>query len=127
MKIIPVAAVLAAFAILPVSEAMAVDGKKAFAKRCKSCHDINFEKHRTGPNLAGIMGRKAGTTDFKKYKALKDVDFVWDDANMDGWIADSKKFQKANKGMFAKKNTTMSVKVKKAEERAAIIEYLKTK
>ena len=122
MKIIPVAAILAAFAIMPVSEAMAVDGEKTFKKRCKQCHDPAFKKHMTGPNLAGIYGAKAGMQDdFKRYNKknpLKDSGLVWDDATLDKWMENPKKLLKG---------TNMVVKVKKAKERAAIIEYLKTK
>ncbi|MBF0251285.1 MAG: c-type cytochrome [Alphaproteobacteria bacterium] len=128
MKSIRIAAVLAAFAILPATQATANDdGQKAFEKRCKACHDVKFEKHKVGPNLAGIMGRAAGTTDFKKYKALEGVSFTWDETNMDGWITDAKTYQKDHADMFSGKPTTMNVKVKDAAERASIIEYLKSK
>ena len=60
--------------------------------KCKACH--SFEqggKHKTGPNLFGIMGSKAGSTDFGKYSdSLKDGHWTWNDANMKAWVCDSK-------------------------------------
>ena len=92
------------------------DGAKLFKKKCKSCHKM--DKHAVGPMLKGVVGRQAGTTDFKKYKALKGSDIMWTDENLDGWLKNPKK--------FIGKRTTMSAKIKKEKDRAAIIEYLKS-
>ena len=70
-------------------------GEKVF-KKCKACHSVDKGKHKIGPSLAGIMGRKAGTTSFKKYKALKGADFKWDDDNISDWIENQKDFLKEN-------------------------------
>lgn len=92
------------------------DGEKLFKRKCATCHKM--EKHGIGPMLKGIFGRQAGGTDYAKYKALKGADFTWDEAKMDAWIANPKK--------FIGKSTSMAGKIKKAEDRAAIIEYLKS-
>ena len=91
-------------------------GKKTFKRKCGACHEM--EKHKAGPMLKGIIGRKAGDTDFSKYKTLKGADFTWDETNLDEWIADPKK--------FIGKTTPMTAKVKKEKDRRAIIEYLKS-
>lgn len=108
---------LAAFAAtVAVSPALAdADGAKLFKRKCASCHD--FDKHKTGPMLKGVFGRKAGSTDFPKYRALKGADFVWDETNMSEWIANPKK--------FIGKATSMAGKIKKEKDRDAIIEFLK--
>ena len=98
-------------------------GKKVF-KKCKACHTLDAGKHKIGPSLAGIIGRKAGTADgFTKYKALKGADFVWDDDNIAEWIIDQKKFLKG-KGLPTK--TSMKVKIKKEKDRKILLAYLKS-
>lgn len=116
MKSIRIVAALACFAFLPTTT-LAADGTKLFKKNCKKCHTMEPGKHTIGPSLAGIVGKQAGKQDFKKYVALKDSDIVWTEENLDAWIEDPKK--------FIGKRTTMVVKVKKEEQREAIIEYLK--
>jgi cytochrome c len=93
------------------------EGQKLFKKRCGSCHSTEAGKHKNGPSLAGIIGRKAGSTDFAKYKGLKGSDVVWDEQNMDQFLANPKKFVGAK---------TMAYKLKKEDQRAVIIAYLKT-
>lgn len=92
-------------------------GKKLFKKKCGTCH--KFDKHALGPNLKGVIGRKAGSTDYKKYKGLKGADFVWNEENLSEWIKDPKK--------FIGKKTAMAGRIKKEADRVAIIEYLKSK
>lgn len=95
----------------------AQSGAKLYKKRCGSCHSTDAGKHKNGPSLAGIIGRQAGSTDFKKYKGLKGSDVVWNAENIDQFLANPKKFVGAK---------TMPYKLKKVNERADIIDYLKT-
>lgn len=92
-------------------------GAGVFKKRCGACHSIEAGKNKSGPSLAGIIGRQAGTTDFAKYKGLKGSKIVWDEENLDKFLANPKKFVGAK---------TMVYKLKKEDERANVIEYLKT-
>lgn len=94
-------------------------GAALFKKKCSTCHALEPGKHKVGPSLAGILGRKAGSTDFPKYRALKDADFTWDKTNIAAWISDPKK--------FIGKPTAMTVKIKVEKDRQAIIEYLSEK
>ena len=91
-------------------------GAALFKKKCSTCHSLEPGKNKVGPSLSGIIGRKAGSSDFPKYRALKDADFVWDKTNIAAWIADPKK--------FIGKPTAMTVKIKNEKDRQAIIEYL---
>ena len=104
------------------------DAKKGaafFKKKCKLCHTVKSGgKHKVGPNLFGVIGRQAGTTDFKKYEAQKGSEVVWDDAALDAWLTDPKKW--AAKNGTEKKKTKMTAKTKKAADRANVIAYLKT-
>ena len=97
-------------------------GKKVFGK-CKACHSVQAGKNKIGPSLAGVMGRKAGTAPgYKKYKGLKGADWSWDDATMDAYLTDPKKFTKEKTG----KKSAMNLKTKKKSQRENLIAYLKT-
>lgn len=58
------------------------------ARDCMACHSFAPGHHMTGPSLAGIWGRKAGTAaGFARYsEALKHSGLVWDKRNLDAWL-----------------------------------------
>ena len=100
----------------------AVRGKKVFNK-CKACHSIKVGKHKIGPSLAGVIGRKAGTAKgFKRYKGLKGADWVWDEATLDEYLTNPKLFVKSRN----KRKSSMILKLKKKRDRDNVIAYLKT-
>ena len=95
-------------------------GEKVF-KKCKACHTIKKRRqNKKGPNLAGIIGRKAGEgAGFKKYsKAMKASGIVWSEATLDEFLAKPRKMVKKTKMGFAG--------LKKASQRADVIAYLKS-
>jgi cytochrome c len=95
----------------------AANGEKVF-KKCKACHSLEAGKNKVGPSLAGIVGAKAGSVEGYKYsKAMAGSDVVWDDANLDAYLTKPKDFMKGTKMSFAG--------LKKEEDRADVIEYLK--
>ena len=98
----------------------AAKGKKLFTK-CKACHNAEKPQNKVGPHLVGIVGRKAASADgYKKYsKDLKEAGIVWDEANLDKWLANPKGMYPGTKMIYPG--------LKKAEDRADLIEYLKTK
>jgi len=127
MKTLQIAAALLCISLLPNTASAAAKAASTpegfFKKYCGTCHSLEAGKNKGGPSLAGIFGKKAGTVEgFKKYKGLKGADFVWTPENMDAFITDPKKFVKAN---TPNKKSGMMSKVKKAEVRATIIEYMK--
>ena len=103
------------------SNAMAGDaalGEKVF-KKCKACHVVDKEKHKTGPHLVNIIGRTAGSAEgYKKYsKAMKNSGIVWDEETLDGYLEKPKKYLKGTRMAFAG--------LRKEADRANVIAYLK--
>jgi cytochrome c len=78
-----------------------VEGARLF-RACAACHSLKPGQHRTGPSLAGVFGRKAGTAEgFRRYSpALKAAEVVWDEATLDPWIADPQAFLPGNRMVF---------------------------
>ena len=89
--------------------------KELFDKRCGGCHALDRDKE--GPQLHGVFGRKAGSvTSFQYSDALKKSEIVWTEETLDRWLTDTDKLVP---------NNDMTFHVEKAEERRAIIAYLK--
>ena len=59
------------------------------AQTCMACHSFTPGQHLTGPSLADILGRKAGTAQgFGRYsQALQRSGIVWDPRELDAWLA----------------------------------------
>ena len=93
-------------------------GEKVF-KKCKACHYVDQEKHRTGPHLVDLFGRAAGSLeDFKRYsEAMKASGIVWDEETLDGYLEAPRKYVKGGTMAFAG--------LRKEEDRANVIAYLK--
>ena len=97
----------------------AAKGEKVF-KKCKACHVVDAEKHKTGPHLVNIMGRAAGSADgYKKYsKAMKSSGIVWNEETLDGYLEKPKAYVEGTRMIFAG--------LRKEEDRANVIAYLKS-
>jgi len=59
-----------------------------FYMQCKTCHDLEAGlPHKVGPNLNGILGRKAGAAaGFKYSDVLVKSGVVWSRETLDAWI-----------------------------------------
>jgi cytochrome c len=95
-----------------------VKGRRLFAQ-CGSCHTIVAgESARIGPNLHGLIGRKAGSVPGFEYSdAMKNSGIVWDERVLDEYLKQPSARVPANKMVFAG--------VPKDQDRADIIAYLK--
>ncbi|MGB3247271.1 MAG: c-type cytochrome [Sulfitobacter sp.] len=127
----PVAAVTAAETTIEetpvVAEAvfdveLAAAGEKVFRK-CKACHQIGEgAKNRSGPILTGVVGNPAGAVEgFKYSNALKDAagdGLIWSPEELAAFLAKPKAYLKGTKMSFAG--------LRKEDDQAAIIEYLKS-
>ena len=121
LKIIPTialavgSALLAAFAAVGSAKRDAVAGRSAFEKRCTACHALDHEK--TGPRLAGVVGRKAGAVPAFPYSdAVKKSAVVWNEGVLDKWLTDPE---------TVIPDTDMPFRLDNPVERAAIIAFLK--
>ena len=94
------------------------EGERIFRSTCGICHTVQPGQNRVGPSLAGIVGRKAGTASGFNYSEVnKNSDIVWDEAQLDSYLADPKQFMRGNRMMYAG--------MKDAERRKALIAYLR--
>lgn len=79
----------AALAALPApyNQANLENGESRFAL-CRSCHTITEGgPDMTGPNLFGVMGRRAGTKPgFNYSEAVRNAGFVWDGPHLNTWL-----------------------------------------
>jgi cytochrome c len=107
-----------------LAEGDATKGKAAFAK-CGICHQVGpGAKTLVGPELNGIVGRKAASVADYPYSAgikkLGADGWVWTEENIDKWITDPKALIPDSPMALA------FAGVPDAGERADIIAYLKT-
>lgn len=90
-------------------------GENLFDRRCGGCHALDRDKE--GPRLGGVYGRRAGSVESFEYsRALSESGITWNDATLEAWLSDTGKLVPGNE---------MDFRVEKAEERRAIIGFLK--
>ena len=86
---------------------------------CMACHSVKAGEHSTGPSLANLWNRKAGTAEgFSNYSSvLREANIEWNQDSLDKWLRAPQKFIPG---------TTMNFQgVTDEQERADIIAYLK--
>ena len=97
-------------------------GKKVF-KKCSACHQVgDGAKNKTGPHLNGLFGRTFGSVDGFGYssvfKQANEEGRIWDQAELDAFLAKPKAYMKGTKMSFAG--------LKDEQDRNAIAAYLAT-
>jgi cytochrome c len=92
---------------------------KQVARKCGACH--SFEAggpNKVGPNLAGVVGADIASKDFPYSDALKGKEGAWTHENLDAFLTNPRGWAPGTKMTFPG--------LKKPEERAAVIAYLRT-
>ncbi len=118
------------------AEGDASRGQQGF-RACAPCHSLEVDRNMTGPSLAGLWGRKAGSLpSFERYSdALKSSGIIWEDRSLDGWLTDPQRMVpdndmpfdgikdahvRADLMAFLKEATRPGASVKMAEERGGM-------
>jgi cytochrome c len=93
-------------------------GVQAFGA-CAACHSLKPGEHLTGPSLANVYGRKAGTVQgFQRYSdAVRKSGVTWNDQSLDAWLR--------NPAAFIPGNLMIFNGVPDGQARADLIAYLK--
>ncbi|WP_235536452.1 MULTISPECIES: c-type cytochrome [unclassified Sphingomonas] len=121
--IVGIAMLLTGLAALPAPAAAAAgnaaNGATIF-KRCAVCHSVEPGKRAgMGPNLSGVIGRKAGTSDFAYSPAMKAAAVKWSPAALDTFLTRPAAMIKGSRMAFAG--------LPNQQDRADVIAYLATR
>ena len=126
-KLALVASSLAFLSAAPALAGDAAKGEKLF-KRCAACHSLEAGINKVGPSLADSVGRECGTVEGYKYgsgyQAACEKGFVADEAFLTDYLRDPS--AKLSEIAGSKQRSKMAFKLKKDEDIADIIEFLKT-
>jgi cytochrome c len=96
-----------------------VAGEKIFGQ-CKTCHVAEAGVNRVGPSLWGVVGRTAGSIEgFKYSKANKNSGLVWTEEQLFTYLEAPQRTVPGTIMAFAG--------LKKPQDRADVIAFLKTK
>ena len=97
-------------------------GEQVF-KKCMACHAVNDKANKVGPHLVDIVGRPVASVEGYTYsadmKAYAAATAVWDEVALLAYIENPKAVVAKTKMAFAG--------LKKEDERANLIAFLKTK
>lgn len=96
-------------------------GQALFKKFCLQCHSTVAAEgqSKTGPNLAGLLGRVAGTGEGYTYSAANlKSGITWNEESLDTYLINPKKMIPGTKMVYAG--------MKKEKERQDLIAYLAT-
>ena len=101
--------------VLAITSVYAASPQENFNASCAHCH--SFKENTVGPQLCGVIGRKAGTVaGFEYSKGMKASGITWNAAKLDAFLASP---------WEAVEGTTMEYDgFSGSQERKALIDYL---
>ena len=111
---------LSVFVSLPAYAGGDAAAGAAVFKRCAICHSVDpGKKTAMGPNLSGVVGRKAGTGEFNYSPAMKGSGIVWTPDTLDAFLLKPAATVKGTRMAFAG--------LPQPNDRANVIAYLATR
>jgi cytochrome c len=119
-RIVLAAAAMLALALPAHADGDAENGEQIF-KKCRACHAVGEgATAKVGPELNGVIGRTAGTSEGYKYStAMVEAGqggLVWTEETVSEYLANPREYMPKNKMAFPG--------LKTEEERADVIAYL---
>jgi len=104
---------------LPTLAAGDPDRGKSVFNACSACHSLEPNRSMTGPSLADLWNRKAGSlASFPRYSsALKSSGVVWNDKTLDDWVKDPQHLIPGNEMPFEG--------IRSDQQRADLLAFLK--
>jgi cytochrome c len=113
---------LAALAFVALTSPVAAEpgnaacGERVF-RACAPCHSLEPNRHMTGPSLAELRNRTAGSVaSFMRYSpAVKASGIIWEDTTLDEWIKEPQHFIPGNTMTFPG--------IKEAQPRADLLAF----
>lgn len=117
-RLFPLCVLVLAVVATPAASQDVAAGASLFKMRCQTCHGIAAgRKNPMGPNLAAVIGRKAGTGDFAYSEAMKKSGLSWTPALIEKYLAAPAKVVPGGK---------MVINVADPKQRADIVAFLQS-
>jgi cytochrome c len=118
LSVLTLSALVLATAAGPALAQDVAAGAATFKSRCQACHTAApGQPPGMGPNLFGLVGRKAASTQFNYSAALKASGLTWSKATLDTFLTAPTKMVPG---------TRMMIPVTDTKERGDLIAYLAT-
>lgn len=123
LVMLPILFVMGAITVIPAMAEGDIKGnikagKKVF-KKCKACHSLKEDDHRTGPSMHDILGREAGSIEGYDYStAMAESGLIWDEETFSSFMKKPKELVPDTKMAFTG--------LKKDKDIVNLIAYIKS-
>jgi cytochrome c len=118
VKLVPLTAAILAVAGAALAASDPQNGKALYAQ-CAACHSLEADNNTLGPNLKGVVGRKAAAVDDFTYSPpMRRAGVTWTAETLDAFLTDPQAVVAGTKMPFAG--------MASATDRADLIAYLQS-